>query len=288
MTHIYRAQRQKGGRKRYSPRERPRNISRCRRAIFDNLVAREIRMRRHSSGLAGRCVTAWQISMNGWNPRSRGGADRWQSFPCFHSGQMPTLATPHTYQRSNTVHICSCSLRPWRDEDCRLPMDEDYLCRITRLNRQQWRRNAPTLLAFWYDDDGFLYQKRLLHEREQVERRTQKAKDAAKARWRKSMNSDDAEASSEECPDDATNSIPISIPISKNKNSDRQDLDAASDSGAYLLKSETIENAKKIAVGYDIYFLESKWKEWTGDKTLRDPDAAFLAFVRTHVKKNPL
>ena len=50
------------------------------------------------------------------------------------------------------------------------------------------------------------------------------------------------------------------------------------------------DKAKAAAPGYDIYFLETEWKEWlmkTG-KIPENPEAAFIAFCRKKSEKKPL
>lgn len=50
-----------------------------------------------------------------------------------------------------------------------------------------------------------------------------------------------------------------------------------------VLSDRTIENAKKIAAGYDIYALEQEWRtHWndSGKPEIRNPDAAFIGFCK--------
>ncbi|WP_118134569.1 replication initiation protein [Oceanicella sp. SM1341] len=55
------------------------------------------------------------------------------------------------------------------------------------------------------------------------------------------------------------------------------------------LRSETYETARLRFPGYDIYFVESEWRAWAGDKPpADDPDRAFLAFFRRFAEANPL
>ena len=54
------------------------------------------------------------------------------------------------------------------------------------------------------------------------------------------------------------------------------------------LKSATYETARDAAPGFDIYELERRWREWSGDRFVKHPDRAFLGFVRRHAEKNPL
>ena len=58
----------------------------------------------------------------------------------------------------------------------------------------------------------------------------------------------------------------------------------------YRLAPETYETARLRHPGHDIYRLEALWIDWSKGQGAppRNPDAAFLAFCRTHVEKNPL
>jgi hypothetical protein len=48
-----------------------------------------------------------------------------------------------------------------------------------------------------------------------------------------------------------------------------------------LLRTQTYENAKRAAPGWDVYFLEREWQEWSAGKALpQNPDAAFVAFCK--------
>jgi plasmid replication initiation protein len=53
--------------------------------------------------------------------------------------------------------------------------------------------------------------------------------------------------------------------------------------GLPQLSVDTLEAARKLAQGYDVYALEAEWREvWlsTGQQTLRNPDRAFLGWLR--------
>ena len=45
------------------------------------------------------------------------------------------------------------------------------------------------------------------------------------------------------------------------------------------LKPETLDEARRLAPGADVYALEAEWRRWDGRKGLRDPDATFLDWV---------
>jgi len=55
---------------------------------------------------------------------------------------------------------------------------------------------------------------------------------------------------------------------------------------ALSLSAEVLAHAKTIAPGADVYALEAQWRMWweeTGRPVLKDPDAAFLGWVKTRV-----
>jgi plasmid replication initiation protein len=57
------------------------------------------------------------------------------------------------------------------------------------------------------------------------------------------------------------------------------------------LNPETYNDAKIVAPGYDVYFLEKEWQEmWidTGMPLLHDPDRAFVAFCKSRAKRKPM
>jgi hypothetical protein len=46
-----------------------------------------------------------------------------------------------------------------------------------------------------------------------------------------------------------------------------------------LVVPETFEKARRVAPGWDIYFLEGLWRDWiAGKEEPKNPDAAFIAF----------
>ncbi|MBF0563412.1 MAG: replication initiation protein, partial [Alphaproteobacteria bacterium] len=56
-----------------------------------------------------------------------------------------------------------------------------------------------------------------------------------------------------------------------------------------LLKSETLEQVREIAAGWDVGFLEREWYGWQqGKEAPRDPDKAFLGWVKGYVKNHRL
>ena len=61
------------------------------------------------------------------------------------------------------------------------------------------------------------------------------------------------------------------------------------DSSGVALRTETYETARLRYPGYDIYFVESEWRDWSKSKEpAKDPDRAFLAFFRRYAESNPI
>lgn len=61
------------------------------------------------------------------------------------------------------------------------------------------------------------------------------------------------------------------------------------DRAGEALRTETYETAKLRYPGYDVYFIESKWRDWAaGKEPAKDPNKAFLAFFKRFVERNPL
>lgn len=55
------------------------------------------------------------------------------------------------------------------------------------------------------------------------------------------------------------------------------------------LRTETYETARLRFPGYDIYLIESEWRDWSASKgPVEDPDRAFLAFFRRYVEANKI
>jgi hypothetical protein len=57
------------------------------------------------------------------------------------------------------------------------------------------------------------------------------------------------------------------------------------------LSLETFNDAKIVAPGYDVYFLEREWRDmWvdSGMPPLYSPDKAFIAFCKSRAKRKPM
>jgi hypothetical protein len=57
-----------------------------------------------------------------------------------------------------------------------------------------------------------------------------------------------------------------------------------------MLDPETYHDARTVAPGYDVYFLEREWQRFwyeSGQPELKNPDAAFLGFCRSRHQRQP-
>lgn len=62
------------------------------------------------------------------------------------------------------------------------------------------------------------------------------------------------------------------------------------DLNAPVLNPETYHDARTVAPGYDVYWLEQEWRDWwheSGKPLLQDPDRAFIAFCKRRHERRP-
>lgn len=86
----------------------------------------------------------------------------------------------------------------------KLPNDDKLLARYTRLTPAQWQRIKPSLMPFFRISSDSITQGRLTDELNVVRQKSVKASDSARARWLKTNETDDANASPEQCERNAT------------------------------------------------------------------------------------
>ncbi|MFC7332927.1 DUF1376 domain-containing protein [Rhodocista pekingensis] len=92
----------------------------------------------------------------------------------------------------------------WRTPDCSLPDEDKLLARYARLTPGQWARMKPTLMAFFRQKDGRVYQGRLTDEHNLVRQNSKRQSDRARSRWLKNKENADATAMPEACRNDAS------------------------------------------------------------------------------------
>ena len=70
----------------------------------------------------------------------------------------------------------------------------------------------------------------------------------------------------------------------------RNVVERSDTSDFYTLDSETYHDARLVAPGYDVYWLEREWQNWwceSGKPPLQNPDAAFIGFCKRRYERNP-
>lgn len=71
----------------------------------------------------------------------------------------------------------------WRQSDCSLPNDDRKLARITGLSLRKWKSIQATILDFWVEENGRIFQPRLRREHDFACKKSKQNSKAAKARW---------------------------------------------------------------------------------------------------------
>lgn len=102
---------------------------------------------------------------------------------------------PDSYHK-DTTHLTTeehgayllLMMAAWGSEDCTLPDNEGRLAALAKLPLSRWRKIAATVLEFWTLENGRWHQKRLRKEWHYVQRKTEKRKAAAVARWGMQMH----------------------------------------------------------------------------------------------------
>jgi plasmid replication initiation protein len=67
-------------------------------------------------------------------------------------------------------------------------------------------------------------------------------------------------------------------------------LPSPASTGLPVLDAETYHDARIVAPGYDVYYLEREWQRWwceSGKPALHDPDKAFISFCKSRYERNP-
>lgn len=65
-------------------------------------------------------------------------------------------------------------------------------------------------------------------------------------------------------------------------------IDGTSQARLAMIHPDTYEKAREAAPGWDVYELESRWRDWVarGQKSPHNPDKAFVGFCRSWFKRN--
>ncbi len=211
--------------------------------------------------------------------------------------QFPSLPLWTDSYLADTMHLdCLESgaylhllIAAWRSPDCSLPDDDKRLARFAKCTPRQWKKVKPTVMEFWTLSEHKWFQKRLLKERNYVSDKREQQSQAGKASALKRLQSSSTDVASplQRKANGKATPIPIPIPTTTPKEVFKNTKKGGKINGKKV-SLEGMERGKEIAPGYDIYFIEDQFKKWSADKTIRNQDAAFIKFVKTHVRKNPI
>jgi plasmid replication initiation protein len=76
-----------------------------------------------------------------------------------------------------------------------------------------------------------------------------------------------------------------------NRNTMAKPLPEAERTSFPIVSPETYNDARIVAPGYDVYYLEQEWRSFwvdSGKPELKNPDAAFIGFCKSRHKRQPL
>lgn len=90
--------------------------------------------------------------------------------------------TGHLTNEEHGVYL-RLLMAAWRAPSCSLPDDDRRLALMVGVTPKKWASLRPIISAFWTVADGRWTQKRLTAERNFVEGKSKRGKDAAEARW---------------------------------------------------------------------------------------------------------
>jgi uncharacterized protein YdaU (DUF1376 family) len=80
-------------------------------------------------------------------------------------------------------------LHSWKNPRCGIPNDDRVLAHLSKLNKAWYRKSGAVLRAQFFEKDGYLYNERLLRERDNQiairQARSQAGKAGAESRWRR-------------------------------------------------------------------------------------------------------
>lgn len=60
----------------------------------------------------------------------------------------------------------------WGRKDCGLPNDDQFLAKTVKLSTRKWKAIKPSIMYFWDEQDGYIYNARLLKDRKTLQERS--------------------------------------------------------------------------------------------------------------------
>ncbi len=102
---------------------------------------------------------------------------------------------------AKTRHFNNCQhgayllmiMTAWVRKDGALPNDDEFLAKITCLTIRKWKVVKPSVMEFWYVEDGYLFNERVVEDRKKIAVKTkslsESGKKGAEAKKAKSLKS---------------------------------------------------------------------------------------------------
>ena len=131
----------------------------------------------------------------------------------------------------------------WRAKDNRLSADDKTLARYARLNKAQWARMKPVILAFFHTNDGFLTQGRLTDEATAVKQHSLRQSNRARHKYLK--NKDWPQATAQ--PEPSRDSAPYPYPYPGKGSKEVSNQERASPEGESHKKSSSKINGSRLS-----------------------------------------
>jgi len=100
----------------------------------------------------------------------------------------------------------------WRSTPCGIPKDDKRIAVMLGISSKKWGLIRGPVLAFWFENNGMFYQKRLLDERKYVEDNSHRQSKNSRARWLKTNDIDHATAYAKPMPNSCQNDAPHPTP----------------------------------------------------------------------------
>lgn len=166
----------------------------------------------------------------------------------------------------------------WRSPECCLPDDDRRLAIMTGLTDKKWRALRPVIAAFWTIESGVWTQKRLTKERDFVRGKSEKNRDAAKARWNgnalENKDTGDAPAMPAHMPKPCQTDAPTPTPTPIKKETEAKASDASVDFAKQLWERGVAFLGKHGVAEKQARKLIGKWRKDYTDADIFDAFAS--------------
>ena len=89
---------------------------------------------------------------------------------------------------AKTRHFNNCQhgayllmiMTAWMRKDGALPDDDEFLAKITCLTIRKWKAIKPSVMEFWFVENGYLFNERIIEDRKKLAEKTKSLSDSGK------------------------------------------------------------------------------------------------------------